>query len=323
MDDFLRFVVERHRVWELRQVGAPAPWTDDPVLATRKFTNVFRILDPGTQFILTDLAYDQWMDDRDILMRLFLYRHTGRIDTWQWLDLALGGYPTVEQLEDVRAAWKDYRGAPKVRTRRSDPKSANRTTQVDFKRSMFTNAYLVFPQSAVPGTDKLDSIVDLTKRLFTPGSPDDVMPDWLAARTQAQRFKVLRRNKGVGDFMAMQVLTDWGYLCGEDREDEFLVPGPGSIKGAAALDPNAKTMDVVRRVVHEVRALPDCPRLGYRVPSLMDIGSNLLCEWSKYVRFREQPTPTKTYTPAHPGPQPAPLLPAYYTREAESLEELL
>lgn len=314
MNDFLRFVVERHKVWELRQAGAPHPWTDDPVLATRKFTNVFRILDPGTQFIMTDLA-DPSLSERDQLMRLFLYRHTGRIDTWQWLDVALGGYPVVEQLDEARAAWKEYRGAPKVRTRNVDPKNPGRTTQVDFKRSMFTNAYLVFPQSDVKGTDKLDSIVDLAQRLFTKGSPDDVMPDWYRTKNQAERFKVLRRNKGVGDFMAMQVLTDWGYLHETDHEDAFLVPGPGSIKGAAQLMPGVKPMEVVRHVVEEVRGLPQCPRLGYRVPSLMDIGSNLLCEWSKYARFREQPTPTRIYTPAHPGPQPTPVLPSYYNED--------
>src|SRR5690606_17077350 len=101
----------------------------------------------------------------------------------------------------------------------------------------------------------------------------------------------------------------------EDREDEFLVPGPGSIKGAKALDPSAKTMDVVKRVVKEVRGVADSPRLGYRSPSLMDIGSNLLCEWSKYVRFRDQAKQPAPYTPAHPGVQPAPVLPSYYTED--------
>lgn len=291
MDDFLRFVVERHRIWEQRQAGAPQPWTDDPVLATRKFTNVFRVLDPGTQFLLTDV-FDPELDARENLMRAFLYRHTGRVETWEYLDLVGLGYPTVARLEDVRAAWHDYRGAG---------------------GTFFTNAYLVFPQSSTPGTDKLDSIIDLTARLFTPGSPDDIMPDWLAATTQAERFKVLRRNKGVGDFMAMQILTDWGYVCGEDRENDFLVPGPGSVKGAKAIDPDARTMDVVHRVVDAVRGLADCPRLGYRTPSLMDIGSNLLCEWSKRVRYANQPLPKKPYRPAHPGPQPDPVLPSYYT----------
>lgn len=321
MDDFLSFVVERHRIWEQRQAGAPQPWTEDPILATRKFTNVFRVLDPGTQFLFTDL-FDPDLDPRDTLMRCFLYRHTGRVETWQTLEMVTG-YPTVDILEDVRAAWHAYRG--KVTTKKTMRKSHKETphkiaaTQSSFERPLFTGAYLVFPQSDAPGTDKLDSIINLTKRLFTPGSPTDVVPRWMKAKTQAERFRLLRQNKGVGDFMAMQILTDWGYQCGEDREDEFLVPGPGSIKGAKAIDPDAKTMDVVQRVVKEVRGLPHGPRLGYRSPSLMDIGSNLLCEWSKYVRFRGQALPATNYKPAHPGPQAPPLLPDYYTEGADLL----
>lgn len=318
MDEFLAFVVERHRIWEQRQAGAPQPWTDDPILATRKFTNVFRVLDPGTQFLLTDL-FEPDLDPRDTLMRAFLYRHTGRVETWEFLNIMVGEYPTWQLLDDLREVWHAYRGEVSEKTLMEKRHSytshkierVKRTTQ----RPMFTGAYLVFPQSSTPGTDKLDSIIDLTKRLFNPGSPDDIMPEWLKAKNQQERFKTLRRNKGVGDFMAMQILTDWGYQCGEDREDEFLVPGPGSIKGAKALDPDSKTMDVVRRVVKEVRGVANSPRLGYRSPSLMDIGSNLLCEWSKYVRFRGQALPKTTYTPAHPGPQPDPVLPSYYTEE--------
>jgi hypothetical protein len=227
--------------------------------------------------------------------------------------------PTSENLEEVRVDWKEYRGPGKKKPpKKTSSNPGTRTSNngwMEYQKSVFTNAYLVFPQSNVPGTDKLDSIIDLTKRLFTPGSPQDVMPAWERALSQAERFNLLRQNKGVGDFMAMQVLTDWGYQCGEDLEDEFLMPGPGSIKGAKAIDPNAKTMDVVHRVVQAVRALPDCPRVGYRKPSLMDIGSNLLCEWSKYTRFRGQPLPANPYTPAHPGPQAPPVLPDYYDED--------
>lgn len=317
MNDFLAFVAERHRIWQKRQAGWEAPWTSDPILASRKFTNVFRVLDPGTQFLLTEL-FEPGLSPRDTLMRAFLYRHTGRVETWQYLDLMLG-YPTVEDLEEVRAVWHGYRGQVTSKTimEKSHSYTAHKIerTKRASERPFFTGAYLVFPQSDTPGTDKLDSIVDLTKRLFTPGSPDDIMPAWELASTQAKRFALLRRNKGVGDFMAMQVLTDWGYQCGEDREDEFLVPGPGSIKGAKAIDPTVPTMTVVKRVVEAVRALPDCPRVGYRVPSLMDIGSNLLCEWSKYSRFRGQAVPTKIYQPAHPGKQASPVLPSYYDED--------
>ena len=292
MDDFLFFTAERHRIWEQRQAGLPQPWTTDPILASKKMTCVFRVLDPGTQFVLTDLI-DPELSERDQLMRLSLYRHTNRVEVWRHLDLTTG-YPTLANLKDVRTVLQEYR-------RRGGP--------------VFTHAYVVAPQSGTRGTDKLDSVIDTTKRSFTPGSPDDVMPAWDRAENQEQRFKALRAPKGVGNFMAMQTLTDWGYSQPDDHEDEFLVPGPGSINGAAALYPGVKTAEVVQRVVEAVRALPDCPRLGHRVPSLMDIGSNLLCEYSKFFRFSQQPLPTKPYVPAHPGPQPTPVLPSYYTED--------
>ena len=65
-----------------------------------------------------------------------------------------------------------------------------------------------------------------------------------------------------------------------------------------------------------VRASDECPVLEphdgvLRKPSLMDV-QNCLCEFSKYVRFLEKPKPANPYVPAHPGPQPAPLLPGHW-----------
>lgn len=288
---YLAFVEERHRVWELRQQGAPQPWTNDPVLASVKFTNVFRILDPGTQFIMTDLVQGD-PGDRDMLMRVFLYRHTGRIDAWQYARIQQGQYPIVELLtteQGTRRAWHQYRdsGTGKI----------------------FTNAYLVFPQSHTRGTDKLDSIVDLAKRLFAPDSDEDVVPEFLDAGTQVERFEVLRRNKGVGDFMAMQVLTDWGYLGSTDLEDEFVVPGPGAKRGLAALGlPSSE--EAVRFVQGMIHLSPGCPTLQGRKPSLMDV-QNTLCEFGKYERALTRPV-GRAYSPAHPGSQPDPVLPEYW-----------
>lgn len=289
---YLGFVEARHEAYLNRQAGLAAPWTNEPIVQAHKFTNVFRILDHGTQFILSDLA-EPGLSDRDLLMRLFLYRHTGRVEAWQYLDMTVG-YPVVANLPEALAAWLQYPSA------------------------FFTNAYLVYPQSHVKGTNKIESIVDLASRLFTEGSEQDVVPDFLAAQTQKERFQVLRRNKGVGDFMSMQVLTDWGYTanCGEDREDEFIVLGPGALKGAAALDPSAKPMDVFKWAVESVRQDPPLLALdevgeGYRAPSYMDL-QNTLCEFSKHSRFASKPEPTKPYTPAHPGPQPKPLLPQHW-----------
>lgn len=272
---FLGFVEARHEVWEKRQAGLSGPWTTDPIIASRKFTNVFRVLDYGSQFLLKELLEPD-LSPVDVLMRCFLYRHTGRPETWQYLELALGRYPLVEDLDDVLEAWKEYRGKD---------------------RPVFTGAYLVFPQSQEPGTDKLESIVGLTKRLFK----DGLATDFMMADTQAARFETLRRNRGVADFMSMQILTDWGYSqYGADVEDEFVVPGPGARKGAAHLDTTVKAEKVLGWAVKAIRSSPNVPRLpNGRVPSYMD-AQNCLCEFSKYVRYEGKAQP---YHPVHPQPQ--------------------
>jgi len=285
---YLSFVGERHAVWEERQIGAPAPWTSDPILASRKFTNVFRVLDPGSQFIFKIRD----VDPATTLMRLFLYRHTGRVDAWMYLngmmDLRL---PRLETLDWVHRIWQDWRSQG---------------------QALFTGAYLVYPQSSSPGTDKLDSIIRLTQRLF---GEEGLAEEFLQAPTMEARFKTLRQHKGVADFMSMQILTDWGYLYPQD-ENEFVVPGPGCRKGVAHVTDTRDVVGFLRFAQAEVHASPDCPTLdldsGPRPPSLMDI-QNTWCEFGKYVRYLKAYKVSPPYTPAHPGKQEPPVLPAHWS----------
>ncbi len=316
---YLDFVVARHKVWEARQRGESGPWSDDPILNARKFTNVFRVLDYGTQFVLTDLI-DPGLPVRDQLMRVFLYRHTGIVDSWRWLEALEGGYPLAEDLPNLFEVWNPYRGKttqvmiPKIQN--SSQPRAHRPAGFQKKvgeRPIFTSAYLVFPQSQVRGTDKLKSIIDLTIRMFHPDSPDDIVPRFEAATTQQERFAAIHSAKGVGDFMSMQSLTDFGYSpqAGEDREDEFVVLGPGARRGALALS-SGRPEDTLLWAVDAIRSLPDCPTLpSGRVPSYMDV-QNTLCEFSKYVRFMGKPPRDKPFSPAHPGPQTSPVLPEHW-----------
>lgn len=281
---FVEFVHERHRVWQKRQAGKPQPWTDDPVLATRKFTNVFRVLDPGSQFVVTSLLSDD-PDPADFLMRCFLYRHTNLPEAWRAVQADLGEFPTRENLESVREIFHDIKQAG---------------------GRVFSGAYMIYPQSSVPGTDKIDSIIDLTKSLFVQSQID---VQFLRAETQADRFAVLRRNKGVADFMSMQILTDFGYST-EFREDEFVVPGPGARKGAAFLWMEAE--EAIEWGFSTLQAMgpPLIWGSGNRghFLSRMDV-QNCLCEFSKYVRYQSKPSPQKLYSPAHPGVQLTPVLP--------------
>ena len=304
------FVIERHKIWERRQAGEPGPWTRDPVLASRKFTNVFRLLDFGTQFVLTDLA-PKGEDWRNVLYRLFLYRHTGRVEAWQYLELALGRYPYVGEGQQVWDAWNAYRGPGTPVEKNTKPygvraNKAGGAGYVKYPRSVFTGAYLVFPQSQERGTDKMKSITDLADRVVTPA----FLEDWEATPSRADRFALLRRNKGVGDFMSMQTLADFDYWSGEDPDD-FVQCGPGAVRGVAAIDPDAKPNAFAKMAHRMWLDDPDVPLLAGRPPALMDV-QNTLCEFSKYVRYLRQ-APGRAYEPAHPGPQEPPVLPEHWT----------
>ena len=292
--DFLSFVQARHEAYVNRQAGLNPPWTDDPIVASYKFTNVFRILDWGSQFLMKELV-DPELTSREQLMRCFLYRHTGMWEAWEFFEAMEGYMPSLEPLLDgtLLKVWKEFRNANDGR--------------------FFTKAYLVYPQSNTPGTDKLESIVDLTARLFDPDSKWDIVPHFLELHTPEKQFRWLCAQKGVGSFMASQVLTDWGYTpqCGRDIEEEFDACGPGAINGARALSPKGKVGDTLRWARDAIRNLPNLDLNG-RIPSLRD-AQNTLCEASKMFRYAEKPLTTKRYLPSHPGPLPDPVLPEHWS----------
>ena len=307
------FVLERHKIWERRQVGEPGPWTKDPVLASRKFTNVFRLLDFGTQYVLTDLAGSE---PRDELFRLFLYRHTGRVEAWQYLMLDLGRAPGADDEEGILEAWDRYRGPgvwkeKNVKPYAERPNKARGHGYVSYKRPVFTGAYLVFPQSQERGTDKVRSIVDLATRTFDPQK--NIAGEFYLSDAE-RKFGLLRSQKGVGDFMAMQTLADWNYLHAGD-ENAFVVAGPGARRGSAHLS-KSRPEDVIRWALEAWEKDSEVPILAGRPPSLMDV-QNTMCEFSKYVRYLGQ-APGRAYEPAHPGPQEPPVLPQHWTTKGTS-----
>lgn len=277
-----KYVRERYRVWAGRQIGLPGPWTDDPIIQNHKFTNNFRILDPGTQFIMTDLATD---NPRDYLARCFLYRYTNLPSTWKIIRKELGRYPTVGDMNaELAQIISEYR---------------------DEGNTVFSGAYIIMPTPGKANADKVWEAVLLTRRFI-----ESHMDTFFDAKTQEQRFNVLKSLDGVGNFMAMQILTDWGYGQYENPEDGFIVAGPGARRGAAFINPDASPEEVIKDLHERVWSRDPEIRLGEHPLSLMDI-QNTLCEISKYARFMVKPMRKNPYVPAHPGEQPTPILPRW------------
>ena len=289
------FVFNRHRIWEQRQADQPQPWTHDHLLASKKFTNVFRVLDPGSQYVVS-MFHDHWLQPRDALARAILYRFTNRPQTWDHLKNVYGRWPDADDMN-----------ADLVQALHETPDG-----------QIFSGAYIIMPTPGKVG-DKALGAVALARRLTMRGGPESVVEQVVQAGTARAAYEAFRSHTGMGDFMSMQILTDWGYYWPTYDENEFVIAGPGSRRGVEELFPDGmpgRQHELVIRWVRdhwlEEMVCPIIPGVN-RPPSLMDT-QNTFCEFYKYMRYLKKERPgDPPYRPAHPGPQPTPLLPHHWS----------
>lgn len=293
------FVFYRHMIWEARQKGFPAPWAPPAytILNSKKFTNVYRVLDPGSQYVV-DMLQEPGLAPEDALARAILYRFTNRPETWDHMKAELGRWPLAADMN-----------GDLVKVIHTTPGSI-----------IFSGAYIIMPTPGKEG-DKVVGAVALARRLTARGGSERAVEQVVGATTPARAYEALRGHFGMGDFMSMQVLTDWGYYWPGYDENEFVVAGPGAKKGVAHLFPDGtkhnpeEVIRWVRDSWYEDLACPSLPlpEGGHRAPSLMDI-QNTFCEFSKYVRYiKNDKVGGAPYSPAHPGAQPKPILPHHWS----------
>lgn len=97
LDTLFSFMAERHRIFNRRVAGEPRPWTEDEILDNYPFTNVFRIYDRTTQYILRHVIREGSQDLHEACFRVILFRFFNKIGTWKFLRSRLG-----------ELTWRDY-----------------------------------------------------------------------------------------------------------------------------------------------------------------------------------------------------------------------
>lgn len=311
-DLYTHYVRERWQVYMRRSLGLPAPWTDDPVIAGTKFTNDFRILDAGTQYLVGVLCAEP-VSLSELMMRCFLYRYTNRPEPWEYAREQWGRYPLIEDLESG-ALMELWRAAPV-------PVSGN--------------AYQMHVGAQNGGLSRVDWCVGLAAQAFTSNGGaiaipahrwrrdggNYVLPRLLEAWGDAEALSsILATLPRCSVFMAQQVLTDFTYLPSSTMSDsDWVEPGPGSRRGMDLVRPDSREPYEERlRSAHEYwQTAERAPRLtsGHVVDrplSLMDV-QNTFCEFQKYVRRLESGRKFTPYRPKNPEETWAdPVLPAHW-----------
>jgi hypothetical protein len=268
---YWKFASERQAVFERRAAGLPRPWTDDEILKTFKFCNVFRAADRVSQYLIGSVIYDgHATDDCDILFRIVAFRIFSNIDTWEGLRARLGRQPLVEDL------WSGafLAALESVKTEMG---------------GLYTGAFILCATNAFGHTQKHLNHVALLQLMFRDHALPRAIND---APDLGNVFTALKSYPLMGDFMAYQVAIDINYSeLTPFSESSFVQPGPGALRGVkkvftstGGLTPGDAIMWMVDNQDEEFARL-GLPFNGLFGRPLQAIDcQGLFCEVDKYCR---------------------------------------
>lgn len=279
LDLFWRFINERQSVWQRRFLNRlPPPWTSDKILKENRFTNIYRELDPGTVYAINEIL-ERDAPKADKVFNIMIYRLIGRSDTHRKM-----GFQTLkdffpEKVESVLRAIKESGEPP------------------------FTAAYMVSGYAMMGSHDKITNVV----RIFSLWHEKflDFYKDLSESSSSKQAYELIKRNKGLGNFLAYQILVDLSYplkvYSGKGvlpfNNDQWAEAGPGAKKGVAMLlKPGAKVKNLEVMEWLRDHQMDEFVRLDINFPFLLDVNGknvrislanmqNCLCEFHKYVKI--------------------------------------
>ena len=269
-DTYWRFAAERQEIYFRRLANPVGPWTNDPILEDFRFTNVYRISDRVTQYLVKEVQYSgvRPQSRAEVFFRTLLFKLFNRIETWEAIERKLGpvGWRTTPLDRIVKVLDEETgRGKP-----------------------VYSAAYIMPPPS-LGHERKHANHVALLGRMM-----EDRLADRLAAADSLQAaYEMILGYPGVGPFLAFQYCIDLNYSTLMDfDEGEFVVAGPGALDGIAKCfeGVDAESSSAVIHWVVE-RQEEEFDRLGLRFPGLFGRRlqpidcQNVFCEVAKYARL--------------------------------------
>lgn len=272
---------ERMNIFWKRYNGEQYPWTDDEILQQYKFTNVYRVLDRSSQYMLRTVIYNgKQYSPEDMFFRILLYKHFNLPDTWDALIKEFGDITYDTGWENI-ARFLDDRGRQDI--------------TIYSNAFMLTGWFYSLPEYAnIRGTSKHRGYFEVFKRrIFDNGKIDA----FLNAASFEELFGMFKGLEPFSDFMSQQYCLDLNYSpLYNFTENDFVAVGPGSKRGiqfAFKGDHRDDSEVVIRWTQEHFEELMTkfCQDSGMiwnplpweSVPTLTNI-QNCFCELSKYAK---------------------------------------
>lgn len=283
---FFAFMRERHAIYLRRKSGGQWPWTQDKILQTYKFTNVYRELDAVTLWMRENITEpNRGCDPNLMLFNCALFRFIGSPAPFD---------------AGVLPKWTtSFDGKVRARYAAAMRKAIRKGNQV------FTGAYII-PNMGLTD-DKQDVVLDY---ILAPLWRALAAPVFCETKTMREVFDWLHDFKGLGGngFMAYEIVTDlrWTSFYAKPPEDRFTWAnaGPGARRGLNRIhgrdkDFNLKSSTATQEM-YELRLQSTLywPNDKNYPPLEMREIEHSLCEYDKYERVRlGEGRPRSVYRP--------------------------
>lgn len=266
---FWNFVRQRHMVWYNRFIlQAPrALWTNNKYLKRYRFTNVYRVLDRGSQWCINNIINVE-TNPIDTFWKIYVYRMINRIETFE--EIGIPDYNDWDSEDYMNAL---YGAQQKL-------------------GAIFSSAYITCQSSRKQ--DRIHNFLDMAEAMY------EQLPellDYISYHVLYKDFdletwcKRLSKVYGIGMFTAFQISLDLIYAkMIPDQRWYWADPGPGCRKGLEIIFPNI-TRDqyqecmIFLRDSQEENLGSEFPYFNDELISLSDI-ENCLCEFDKYWNMR-------------------------------------
>ena len=82
-ETYWRFAAKRQELYFQRLNKKNGPWTDDPILQTYRFTNVYRAADRVSQYLIRNIIYSGDQNENEVFFRIMLFKIFNKIETWR------------------------------------------------------------------------------------------------------------------------------------------------------------------------------------------------------------------------------------------------
>jgi hypothetical protein len=271
---YFLFVQERMSIFWKRYEGQTENLTNDAILQTYKFTNVYRVLDRVTQYLLRNVIYtnESGLSEQDVLFRILIFKIFNKIETWEFLEQELGETLKVSNFD---VDWLKDLLAERIK-----------------ETPIFNAAYMMTGSHAKYDhfNSKHEKWLRMVEKEFI---KDKFFDKIIEAKSLNQVYDLLLQKSFIGGFLAYQYAIDFNYspVLNFD-ENSFVKAGIGAIRGIKKCFVESKAYsyeDCIKftqenfEVYQNKFDYTNFKDLHGRKPTLIDL-QNCFCETDKYLR---------------------------------------